>query len=573
MKEPVENLRTDVLIVGGGGAGLRAAIEAQRYGADTLLVDKSIAGWNNNTALAGGGVKGALAGMLDESIEKQYRTPEEHFVDTVRYGEYLNDQHLVEILAVEAPARILEMADFGVSDFHALCTLGNPAKGGAAITDGMNAARKALGGRTVHACVVIDLLRADGRVVGALGYRIIQRRFVRILAKTTILASGGSGELFERNYTVCTTTGDGYALAARAGAPLIDMEFVQFSPYIPADPALPMWYVMPCKARMLGVLRNANGESFLERYLKPVGPEGEPFLRRFGALPTDIREIIAWAICMEVHQGRGHQGGVFLDLTHVPDEAWEEDNPGRFNRHVLFHGFDFKKPILVIPGAITHLGGVRIGETGQTGVPGLYAAGEVTGGVHGARRRGGNAISDCLVFGARAGKYAALEARRLGATPEPENTDEALGAARAFAARPPVPEGHPKELKRRIKAAMWKHVGPLRDAAGLASAREALDGIRRDAADALYATDAFELQGAVEVRHMLDTGRLIIESASRRRETRGDHYRLDFPERGGPEWLVNVEVSGDPERPAVQLAPARIVRLRPPAEQPAGHYL
>jgi len=573
MKDPVETLRADVLVIGGGGAGLRAAIEAQRYGASTLLVDKSIAGWNNNTALAGGGVKGALAGILDESIEKQYRTPEEHFVDTVRYGEYLNDQHLVEILAVEAPARILEMAEFGVSDFHALCTLGNPAKGGAAITDGMNAARKALGGRTVHACVVIELLRAGGRIVGALGYRIIQRRFVQILAKTTILASGGSGELFERNYTVNTTTGDGYALAARAGAPLIDMEYVQFSPYVPADPALPMWYVMPCKARMLGVLRNVHGESFLERYLKPVGKEGEPFARRFGALPTDIRELIAWAICMEVHEGRGHEGGVFLDLTHVPDEVWEEDNPGRFDRHRLFHGFDFKKPILVIPGAITHLGGVRIGETGETAVPGLYAAGEVAGGVHGARRRGGNAISECLVFGARAGKYAALEARRLPEAAAPQNADEALGVAQAYQLRSPAPQGYPKALRKRIKEAMWKHVGPLRDAPGLARARETLETIARDADDSMYASDAFELQWALEVRNMLDTGRLIIESASRRRESRGDHHRLDFPEKGGPEWLVNVELRGDPERPDVELVPARMARLQAPAEQPAGHYL
>jgi fumarate reductase (CoM/CoB) subunit A len=351
------------------------------------------------------------------------------------------------------------------------------------------------------------------------------------------------------------------------------MEFVQFSPYVVAEANLPMWYVMPCKARMLGVLRNAKGESFLERYLRPVGREGEPFPRRFGALPTDIREIIAWAICMEVYEGRGHDGGVFLDLTHVPDEVWEEDKPGWFNRHRLFHGFDFKKPIHVIPGAITHLGGVRISERGETSVPGLYAAGEVAGGVHGARRRGGNAISECLVFGARAGKWATLEARRMGAIPEPANLAAALEVARRYRERRPAPDAHPKALKKRIKATMWKYGGPLRDEAGLRAAQGTLEEIAREGEASLYASDPFALQWALEVRNMVDTGRLIVAGARERRESRGDHYRLDFPESGGEEWLVNVELRGAPARPEALLRPVRLVRLAPPRTVPAAEYL
>jgi fumarate reductase (CoM/CoB) subunit A len=570
MPKPVETLTTDVLIIGGGGAGLRAAVESQRYGARTLIVDKAVVGWNNNTVLAGGGVKGALKGMLDETIEKQYSTPEEHFEDTIRYGQFLNDQQLVEILAVEAPARILELGGFGVTDFHALCNLGNPAKGGSAITEGLSRAYKQLGGKSLHATVIVDLLMGADRVVGAIGYRILQRRFVRILAKSTIVAAGGTGELFERNYTVGTTTGDGYALAARVGAPLMDMEFVQFSPYVAAEPNLPMWYVMPCKARMLGVLRNAKGESFIENYLKPVGGEGRPFPERFGALPTDIREIIAWAICMEVHEGRGHDGGVFLDLSHVPDEAWEEDRPGQFNRHRLFHGFDFKKPIHVIPGVITHLGGIRINERTETAIPGLYAAGEVAGGVHGARRRGGNAISDCLVFGARAGKYGALAARELGVIPEPVSA-EGQAVAEEWLARRPTVDGSPQAFKQRIKKIMWTHVGPLRSATTLGKAREEMIALAKAAAAELSASDPFALQYALEVRHMLETGRQIIDSALERHESRGDHYRLDFPDHGGAQWLFNVELTGDADRRVIRHTPVNMVRLRPADREPAGH--
>ena len=211
---------------------------------------------------------------------------------------------------------------------EALCTLGNPAKGGAAITDGMNAARKKLGGRTVHACVVIDLLRADGRVVGALGYRIIQRRFVRIMAKTTILACGGSGELFERNYTVSTTTGDGYALAARAGAPLMDMEFVQFHPAMGLSP---LRTILPTTLFGDGaLLRNRMGDTFLEHTVA-------------GGEKNAGRDEMSRAIFAELRAGRGKGGGVFLDLTRIPEalvRGHQEPIAERLLRHSLKEHWD-----------------------------------------------------------------------------------------------------------------------------------------------------------------------------------------------------------------------------------------
>jgi fumarate reductase (CoM/CoB) subunit A len=556
---------TDVLILGSGGTGLRAAIEARRYGAQVFVVDKGVIGLNSNTRYSGGGLKAALPGILETRYTTIYSTPEEHFQAALVHGEYLNDQDLIETLALEAPARVLELQEFGVNTFQAIYYHVHYPHGTGLVAPQM-AYAKELGCALRPGIVPTSLLMEGDRVAGCIGFNVHTEKPVLIRAKAVILATGGAGEIYERNDTTVTTTGDGFSLALRAGLQLRDMEIVQFEPYVQAEPSLPMLDRHECEAEFFGILRNKDGEEFLKKYLPPRQEAVDSFEKQFGMPLTDIRELVARAMVSEVHAGRGDNGAVLFDLTHVPPEKWGADIASQYTRAALMrNGFDpTQKPIHVLPGAICNLGGVVINTRCETAIPGLYAAGEVAGGVHGAARLGGDALVETIVYGARAGKHAALCALE---TPAPHSGEAQLEDAkkewRTILSRPADGSSSADEIKNKVKRIMWENVGPLRDGTGLRQALDELTQLAEDQAPRMNASTIRRLRAVYEARSMLLTARLVVASALARTESRGAHYRLDYPYRDDRNWLKNTFAQGDEKEIKITTKPIRLLRHKP----------
>jgi fumarate reductase (CoM/CoB) subunit A len=575
--ESVRTVNTDVLIVGTGGAGLRAAIEAKRYGVDVLLADKSLIGLNNNTRWSGAGIRAASIGGCAGGINSPYGSPLEHYKDSLRIGEFLNDQKLSEVFCYDAPARVLELLDFGLENLSEMamhCSFPH----GTIIVQPMLKTIQKMGVKTYRRLFLIDLLKQDGHIVGAYGFDMSREQFVVVTAKSVILATGGAGEAFERNEVSVTSTGDGYAMGYRAGASLQDMEIVHFEPYVHAEPDLPMMDRHECRAGGLGILRNRLGEDFLPNYIERIGPPDGAFNEQFGVFMPDIRAHVSSAMALEVHEGRGDRDALLYDLTNVSEEAWESDIPSRWLRHVLSRGYDVRKtPIHVFPAAICTLGGICINTDCETSLPGLYAAGETAGGVHGAMRLSGNALGEVIVYGARAGRSAAKRALSLKSTDiHPGLVGEAKKEATAVLELDARPEGDPKEITGLIKSIMWRKVGILRDREGLEEAVETLDNIEREKAPKIFATSIAAVRQAWECMNMLVTSRLIARSALMREESRGGHYRLDFPLKDDGNWLKNIVISrgnGDMKLVTRQVV---MTRFRPgelPSDSPMARAL
>lgn len=558
-------LETDVLVIGSGAAGLRAAIEARRYGAQVVLVDKSLIGVNNNTVFSGGGFKGALPGILDPSRGKQYETPEAHMVETIQYGAFLSNQKLVEILAVEAPARLLELRDFGIEHFATLNARGEHGRIGGLLTKPMVNRCRELGVRLRPCTVVYDFVVENGAIRGAVAFDCRTSTRIHIQSNAIVAATGGAGEVYLRNNSVSQATGEAYAMAFRAGADLIGMELVQIDPYILAEPGLPMWYIPPGEARYLGILRNARGEPFLTKYFPLKGKLEDPFPVRYGVYPPDVREIISRAMVREVLDGAGDEGAVLLDCTMVPEEEWQRDAAQRHARKGLLRGFDLKRKMVhMCPGAIYNLGGIRMNERCESSIRGLYAAGECAGLVHGAGRLGGNALSECIVFGAIAGRQAAECAAR---NPEKGKKEELFGARETLLDDLLTAKEKPltaQEVKKTVKTILWESAGPVRWEEGLKRGLENLKRLQEEA-PSLQATSApLQLKEAIEAFHMVTVGEMILRSALFRQESRGGgHFRLDHPEENN-DWLKNIQIRNGRGGMELKAVPVEITRFHPP---------
>ena len=558
-----KEIRTDVCIVGSGGAGLRAAIEARRHGVAVLLVDKVVMGTNNNTRYSGGGFKAALPGILSNAYTKIFDSPREHFEAALIHGEYLNDQELIETLCYDAPARVLELKDFGVEHFRDMY-LKVPYPHGTGIVKPMLEKVKEMGVKTKPGFVVAELIVRNHTIKGLWGFDVYAGNWFTVYAKSVILATGGAGEIFERNDTTFNTTGDGYALAYRAGATLRDMEIVQFEPYIQAEPGLPMMDRHECEAEFYGILRNKEGDDFLKNYMPPSKEELDAFHKQFGAHLTDIRERVARAMAFEVHAGRGDGGAVLFDLTHVPDEKWEADIASQYTRKALLRGFDVhRKSVHVFPGAICTLGGIKINSTTEASIRGLFAAGEVAGGVHGAARLGGDALVETIVYGARAGKAAALYALSISATRSLPKGSHVRTKLEAILTHPPNDIGRPQTIKNKIKSAMWRNVGLLRSEEGLQGALQEMDQIRRETIPFLFAPSYRDLREATEAQNMVLVAEMVTRSALMRQESRGAHYRLDHPYRDDRNWLKNIFISERGGRMVLRKEQISLVKVRP----------
>jgi succinate dehydrogenase / fumarate reductase flavoprotein subunit len=566
--DQVETHPVDVLVVGAGGAGLRAAIEAQAAGAKVGLVCKSLLG-KAHTVMAEGGVAAAL-GHVDP--EDKWQT---HFRDTMVGGKLLNNPRMAELHAREAPDRVRELEawgavfdrtedgrilqrPFGGHSHPRLAHVGD--RTGLEMIRTLQDRAVSSGIDVFMECTITRLISGPAGVVGAVGYWRTTGALVVFPAKAVVLATGGIGKAYTVTSNSWEYSGDGHALAYAAGAELIDMEFVQFHPTgMVWPPGVKGLLVTEAVRGEGGILRNKDGERFMWKYL-PEDRRGEyaatddeaklwvdaasrgqtSDARRPPELST--RDNVSRAIYTEVREGRGTpHGGVFLDISYLPAEHVRRKLPSMYDQFKELADVDITKGPMEV-GPTTHyvMGGVRVdAETGESTVPGLFAAGEVSGGMHGANRLGGNSLSDLLVFGARTGAGAAAHAAKHATQPYVDPVQVA-DAARELAAPLERETGEdPYVLQRDLQDVMQRLVGIFRVEADLNEAITEIAKIRARLPRLAVRGGRVYNPGwnlAFEVRNLLVVSEAITRSALQRTESRGAHSRLDFPETDQAGW-------------------------------------
>jgi succinate dehydrogenase / fumarate reductase, flavoprotein subunit len=570
----------DVLVIGAGGAGLSAAIAASAEGARVGVVCKSLLG-KAHTVMAEGGIAASLANVDDRD---SWRV---HFADTMRGGQYLNNPRMAELHAREAPERVRELEswgalfdrtddgrilqrNFGGHAYPRLAHVGD--------RTGLEMIRTLQDcgvhrGMSVHMeTTVQELLLADGRVVGAFGYERERGRFIVFRARAVILATGGIGRAFAITSNSWEYTGDGHALAYRAGADLIDMEFVQFHPTgMVWPPSVKGILVTEGVRGEGGVLRNSEGRRFMFDDIPPLYrnqtadneeegwryTQGDRNARRPPELLT--RDHVARCIMREIREGRGSpHGGVFLDIAWIRDRLPGAEDHIRRKLPSMYHQFKqladidiTKQPMEVGPTTHYMMGGVRVdAESQMSRVPGLFAAGECAAGLHGANRLGGNSLSDLLVFGRRAGLYAAAFARENGAVDsDPAHTDSAARAALA-----PFERGGASvtesayAVQEALQTTMQDQVGIVRRAAEMQQAIEDIARLRERASRVAVSGNREYNPGwhtALDLDNLLTVSEAVARAALERQESRGAHFRDDFPDRDADWGARNLVIRRD----------------------------
>ncbi|TRO52346.1 FAD-binding protein [Candidatus Bathyarchaeota archaeon] len=528
----VIHVQSDVLIIGTGGAGLRAAIEVHERGAKVVVVSKAPAGFNNCTIVAGSGYLAAVGGM----------SVEEHLERTLSTGKGLNDPALVEVLVSEGE-RILELEKFGcVVNVHkgGIHVGGPETKLGQGITLPMVQYIRGLGVEFVENVIITKLLKKDDAVVGAVGYSSRDEEPVIFRSKAVLLASGGAGGLFKRTDCPLRTTGDGYSLAFHAGARLRDMEFCQFFPLALAEPDSPPLLV-DGKVVWEGKIINANGEDIPAKHKVTE----RPYIAK-------SRDLLSRAMMREVHDGLGVEGAVLLDAREVVQNGKSGDQYGMgdydyYIKKLRAH----ERPFRIAPLSHFTMGGVVGNTYGETGVPGLFVAGEVMGGVHGANRHGGNALTDITVFGVRAAARAVEYASSRSLVDVDTFAQEEIDRYEKLASR--ETGFTPPTLMDLVRENMWDNVGVIRDSYMLVDAYQRLSGLR-DSTRSMLAKPGKQLLNALELIMALDVCEFIIRAAMERRESRGAHFRLDHPNED-PAWRKTIILSKKNEAVEISYAP------------------
>ena len=558
-----ERLAYDVLVIGAGGAGLRAAIEASASGASVGVVCKSLLG-KAHTVMAEGGMAAAL-----QNTDKR-DSWEVHFRDTMRGGKYLNQWRMAQIHALEAPDRVRELEawgavfdrtddglilqrNFGGHRYPRLAHVGDRTGLEMIRTLQDHGVHKGL---KVHMeCTVTGLLVEDGRVVGALAFQRADGKILAIAASAVVVATGGACRAWAINTNSWEGTGDGHALALDAGAELIDMEFVQFHPTgMVWPPSVRGILVTEAVRGEGGVLRNRSGQRFMfdnvPEMFEGEFAEDEPETRRWldgdrqARRPPELltRDEVARAILRQVGAGEGSpHGGVFLDIASQRSaEDIRSRLPSMYHQFTELAQVDITRtPMEVGPTAHYIMGGIRVdSETQAATLPGLFAAGEAAGGMHGANRLGGNSLTDLLVFGKRAGEHAARSALERGSPPKP--AAETVDAAVAHALSPYSAEGdeNPFALLSELQAMMDRKVGIIRRQKDLDSALGDLEElVARSAAAPVRGGRAYNVawQQAIDLRNVLTVARACALAGLARSESRGAHTRDDYPATD-PEW-------------------------------------
>ena len=520
----------DVLIIGSGGAGCRAAIEARKFNLDVKIVSKGLSFKSGCTTLAEGGYNAAF-GYVDseDSVDA-------HFQDTLKGGAYLNDMELVRILVDEAQDRLIELESYGAifdrqdsgklnqrpfggQSFRRTCFQGDRTGHEMMMALKEEVIRQKI--ETLDEVMITSLLmdEKNERVIGACGVSLRNSRFLIFKAKSTVIASGGAGWLYPVTSNAIQKTGDGYSLAYKAGADLIDMEQIQFHPTGMLYPESRRGVLVTEAVRGEGgKLFNVNMERFMINYDER------------GELAT--RDVVARAIYNEIREGRGtSNGGVYLDVTHLPPELIEEKLETMLLQFMDV-GVDIRKKAMeVAPTAHHFMGGARIKPTCETTVKNLYAAGEVTGGVHGANRLGGNALADTQVFGKRAGESAANNALltefEFNEALVNEEEEKILNIFKTG-------DIYPHEIKTKLIDTMWANVAIIRSENGLKLALKIIEDLKMKSLN-MNVPEGLgfnkNLLDALEIENMLTVASIVTQSALMRRESRGSHYREDYPEK------------------------------------------
>ena len=579
----------DVVVIGAGGAGLRAAIEASAAGARTALVCKSLLG-KAHTVMAEGGVAAALASADDRD------SWETHFHDTLKGGKYLNQYRMAQLHALEAPERVRELQEWGaVFDRTRAGGISQRNFGGhtyprlAHVGDrtGLEMIRT-LQDQGVHAGIDVFmeatvrhiLTDDDGHVAGAMGYWRESGRFVVFRGKSIVLATGGIGRCWDITSNSWEYTADGHALALWAGAELIDSEFVQFHPTgMVWPPSVKGTLITEGVRGEGGVLRNSEGQRFMfdnipemfqgdyaeteeeaTRWVEAVIADKRPDARRPPELLT--RDVVARAIRREVRAGRGTpHGGVYLDIASKRSpEAIKRKLPSMYHQFKELANVDITTdPMEVGPTCHYTMGGVRVDPDSQeTRVPGLFAAGEVAGGMHGANRLGGNSLSDLIVFGKRAGEYAASHAAGRDEFADVDQQDVDQQAETMLAPFHRETGENPFELHEDLRRMMQDKVGIVRTQDDLTSALDAITTLRERAASVRIGGNIGFNPGwhlALDLDNMLDISEAVTKSALMREESRGAHTREDFPDSDDQTWGKQNLITSQDEDGNVQVRP------------------
>jgi succinate dehydrogenase / fumarate reductase flavoprotein subunit len=535
------HVETDVLIIGSGAAGMYAAIEAARAGCSTFLIDRSLIGRGGATVMAQMTVAVALGSQTPDHWSH-------HYTDTLEAGRGLCDERLARLLCEQGPECIHVMDAWGVGwarkdgrivqafapgHDRPRCVYVDFLATGTAISKtlrGVVARTKAI--RKAGDLLIVDLVRVGDEVAGAVALHLPSGTPVTIAAKATIVATGGLTRLYRRNSASANMGGDGYALAMRAGTPLVDMEFVQFFPIghlaprlIGMDPI--MWD--PFRYKLGGRLLNRDGEEFTSRY--GVAEDGRYVI---------TRDLATYAIIKEVEAGRGSpHGGAYLSFQHLSESELRAAFGPVIDR-LAANAIDLTRmPVEVAPIAHYHMGGVPADPRMETELPGLLVAGEAVGGANGANRLSGNAITEALVFGRVAGRSAAERAAQLRTQPfQPRAAQTALDLMASTAPRTDI---NTAMMIQTLQATMADDVGPFRTAAKLTRALAAIAEMTRSLGDRPVGDGGpFDMQRLdwLDLRNMLLVARTVTTAALARVESRGAHQREDFPGML-PEWRVN----------------------------------
>ncbi len=536
----MEFLSHDILIIGGGLAGLRAAIEAKKAGRDVAILSK-VHPLRSHSVAAQGGINAAL----DNVPAPMKDTWENHAFDTIKGSDYLADQDAVEVMCQEGIERVIEVEHWGT--LFSRTDDGKIAQrpfGGAGFPRTCYAADRT-GHNLLHVLYeqvtgfqipvyeewyVLSLIVEEGRCEGVLALHFFEGRIIPIRAKAVILATGGYGRIYLRSTNAVINTGSGCFLAYQAGVPLEDMEFVQFHPT-----SLHGTNILITEAARGegGYLINTKGERFMERYA--------PHLMELGP-----RDIVARAIQTEINEGRGFEKEfVHLDLRHLGRAKMMDRLPGIRQIAIDFAGIDpILKPIPIQPAQHYSMGGIPTNIDGETPLPGLYASGECACvSVHGANRLGGNSLLETLVFGARAGKKAAQEAGAEKGGPDQTFLQEHL---RAFQSKLEKIFERKKEeqsflIRDEMKTLMTSQVGIFRKESGLLAAKEKLEELKKRFLKIGLKQKNLSFNNEFiqycDLEGMLHLAEVIVEGALAREESRGSHFRVDHPNRDDAHWL------------------------------------
>lgn len=564
VNQPYDIIETDILVLGSGGAGQMAALHAFDSGKDLriLIAIKGLHGKSGCTRMVQGGYNAVL---------NEQDSSDKHFRDTLRGGQWINDQELAYILVSKAPARIIELENrfgcffdrnpdgtihqkpFGAQSFDRTVHRGDLT--GIEIINRLTEQVMRRGIRTFEECRAVDLLREGDRVCGALLLDVRTGRFLVVRARATLLATGGGPTCYRIFAPSADKSLDGIAMALRAGAELMDMEMVQFHPtgLLAAESQITGTVLEEGLRGMGGMMFNSLGERFMEHY----DPE---------RLERSTRDVVARGSYMEIQAGRGTEsGGVLLDVSHLGAEIVRREFPGMWSR-CRDAGYDLATgPVEVSPTAHFIMGGVRIDSACHTSLQGLYAAGEDACGVHGANRLGGNGVAESIVFGGIAGDSMAEDAVGLEMPPVPivqaerlmERTLDAVGR-----------EGSQRitAVRKALRQMMWDKVGLVRNADGLTSALQDIGELRERAEGSSVApglVQNMDWQTLLDVRNSLGVAEAIVLSAIHRRESRGSHYRSDFSEQDNENWLVNILAQWDGHSLQLVTSSVALTRMQP----------